>query len=234
MKVQKFNEFYNRAAGYKYSEPTESHNKYIIHFALKWRISRSTLESLLNDALVELEIFKYTLEVDLLEEDIFDIVIKLNSYSDKEAAFFMEKIVDFFPEEIEFSDIYFGSEEPVENTKRSIGYKRSNESILINYQELKVKIEEILKKTTFDKQEVVPSTISIYDSLVRKDFDFLLIDSFVDTVLEDIDSFKNVVRFKYQCIEDFIYDIDLTLGLSGKTEKELVDKLTKCLEPYRH
>lgn len=129
MKVQKFNEFYNRAAGYKYSEPTESHNKYIIHFALKWRISRSTLESLLNDALVELEIFKYTLEVDLLEEDIFDIVIKLNSYSDKEAAFFMEKIVDFFPEEIEFSDIYFGSEEPVENTKRSIGYKRSNESL---------------------------------------------------------------------------------------------------------
>lgn len=233
MKVQKFNEFYNRAAGYKYSEPTESHNKYIIHFALKWRISRSTLESLLNDALVELEIFKYTLEVDLLEEDIFDIVIKLNSYSDKEAAFFMEKIVDFFPEEIEFSDIYFGSEEPVENTERSIGYKRSNESFSNDFQELKSKILEILKNTIFDKQEPKPSTESIYDSLKERN-KLTFIDFFVRDVLENNhNSFKTEIRFKYRCIENLIYDIDLELGISGKTEKELINKLFFSLEPYK-
>jgi len=120
--------------GFKYSEPTEKHNEYVIRFSIKWRISRSTLIDLVNDALKELEIFKYDLKIDLEKEDYFNISIEFNSYSDNEASYLMDKIIEFFPEEIEFENIWFGpiDEERLEYKSKiqPIGYRRIKKPVI--------------------------------------------------------------------------------------------------------
>lgn len=130
--IKRFNEFndsYKRTLGFKYSNPEEYHCQYVIKFSFKWRISRSTIEDLLTDFIKEMDIYKYSLDIDLVDEDYFNITINFNSYSDNEAQYFMEKIVEFFPEEIDFENISFGPKDD-ERAKekeevRPIGYRRS-------------------------------------------------------------------------------------------------------------
>jgi len=111
MKFLKTFEFYTKVAGFKYSKPDQSHNLYQLSFNVKFHISRSGLENIINNVIKELPLFKgnsnehkYKIATNILDNDMFSVTVDLNAYSEHEVKNVFDDIINAFPEDIETSE----------------------------------------------------------------------------------------------------------------------------------